>query len=62
MAVHLITPSEVALSTPCESVDEISPSIMGNMLSQVEQNLNLPCEGFDTGFDNIYIKLACRQL
>ena len=56
MTVHLTIPSEVPLATPCESVDEIVQSIMGNMLSQLEQNFNL------TGFDNIYIKLACHQL
>ena len=62
MTVHLTTPTEVSLATPCESVNEIVRSVMGNMLSQVKQNLNLKCGGFNTGFDNIYIKLACHQL
>ena len=61
MTVHLTTPTEVPLAT-CESVNEIVRSVMGNMLSQVEQNLNLKYGGFNTGFDNIYIKLACHQL
>ena len=46
--VHLTTPTEVSLFDLLREICYLK--------------LNLKCGGFNTGFDNVYIKLACHQL